>query len=106
MSTPAMAVPAVSVGRLWRQRAGLPEAASLAERFTSRVARALDDWLTWLYLARPLEMETSGTRDTAIKAEESVPASERPHQTHHQNPIERIRRTIRVSNHCPHRKGK
>ena len=61
-------------------RAVLPEAASLAEQFTARVAHVPDDWLTWLYLARLLEMKTASARDTAITAEESVHALEQARQ--------------------------
>ena len=61
-------------------RAVLPETASLAEQFTSRVADVPDDWLTWLYLARLLEMKTTSARDTAITAEESVHALEQARQ--------------------------
>jgi protein O-GlcNAc transferase len=61
-------------------RAVLPEAASLAEQFTARVAHVPDDWLTWLYLARFLEMKTASARDTAITAEESVHALEQARQ--------------------------
>ncbi len=61
-------------------RAVLPEVASLAEQFTARVAHVPDDWLTWLYLARLLEMKTASARDTAITAEESVHALEQARQ--------------------------
>ena len=61
-------------------RAVLPEVASLAEQFTARVAHVPDDWLTWLYLARLLEMKTASARDTAITAEESVHALKQARQ--------------------------
>lgn len=37
-------------------RAALPEAAAVAEHFAARVGQEPGDWLTWLYLARLLEM--------------------------------------------------
>lgn len=52
-------------------RASLPKMASLVARFTTRVKQAPDDWLTWLYLARLLEMCTPEGSNKPIEADQS-----------------------------------
>lgn len=64
------------LGRAW-----LPEAASLAERFAARVLQVPGDWLTWLYLARLLEMPAP---DAPIREDQLRHAVE---QAQHLEPI-------------------
>jgi protein O-GlcNAc transferase len=62
----------------------LPAMASMATRFTARVKQVPGDWLTWLYLARLLEMDTSDAIDASVKADQSAHAVE---QARHLEPI-------------------